>query len=68
MATIGRRAVARIWGINFDGAVAWWLWLGVHLFFLIGVRNRLLVLLNWAYNYLTYDRAARAIITDAPQA
>lgn len=67
MATVGRRrAVARIWGVNFDGAIAWWLWLMVHLLYLVGVRNRLLVLLNWAWNYLTYDRAARAIITSAP--
>ena len=67
MATIGRRrAVAHIWGRNFDGPIAWWLWLGVHLLYLVGVRNRLVVLLNWAYNYLTYDRAARAIITDTP--
>jgi NADH dehydrogenase len=60
LAQVGRRrAVARIWGRNFDGPVAWWLWLAVHIVYLIGVRNRLVVLLNWAWNYLTYERAAR---------
>lgn len=71
MATIGRRAaVARIWGINWSGPLAWLLWLAVHLFYLIGFRNRLIVLVNWAYNYFTYDRGARALIAAAgrPQA
>jgi NADH dehydrogenase len=63
MATIGRNsAVARIWGINWTGFIAWVLWLGVHLLYLIGGRNRLMVLLNWTYNYFTYDRAARAVL------
>ncbi len=63
MATIGRRsAVARIWGLNWSGPVAWYLWLGVHLVYVIGFRNRILVLINWAYNYFTYDRGARALI------
>lgn len=63
MATVGRRsAVAQIWGLRFSGAVAWWLWLAVHLFYLIGFRNRMLVLLNWAYNYFTFDRGARALV------
>lgn len=68
MATIGRRrAVARIWGRNFSGPIAWVLWLAVHLLYLIGVRNRIVVLINWAYNYLTHDRGARAAIAARPR-
>lgn len=64
MATIGRRsAVAHIWRTNWSGTIAWILWLGVHLSYLVGFRNRLLVLINWAYNYLTYERGSRAIIS-----
>jgi NADH dehydrogenase len=63
MATIGRsRAVAVIGRIHLDGVVAWWAWLAVHLIMLIGFRNRLVVLLNWAWNYFTYDRGLRAIV------
>jgi NADH dehydrogenase len=66
MATIGRRsAVARVWNMNWSGPIAWLLWLAVHLFYLIGFRNRLLVLINWAYNYFTYDRGARALVAVA---
>jgi NADH dehydrogenase len=62
MATIGRRAaVARVFGVEVNGFVAWLLWLTVHLVWLIGFRNRMLVLVNWAWNYLTYDRAVRLI-------
>ena len=64
MATVGRHfAVARIWGLNWSGTVAWLLWLAVHLLYLVGVRNRLVVLVTWFYNYVTYDRSARAMIT-----
>jgi NADH:ubiquinone reductase (H+-translocating) len=64
MATIGRRAaVAQLpWGIRFTGTLAWLAWLGLHLIQLIGFRNRLSVLLNWAWNYVTWDRAARIIV------
>jgi NADH dehydrogenase len=64
MATIGRRsAVAELpGGIYFGGAVGWFAWLGVHLVFLVGFRNRAVVLLNWAWNYLTWDRASRVMI------
>ncbi len=66
MATIGRRsAVARVWNMNWSGPIAWWLWLVVHLFYLIGFRNRVQVLINWAYNYFTYERGARALIAIA---
>jgi len=62
MATIGRHAaVAEIGSIHFSGIVAWLAWLFVHLIFLVGFRNRLLVLFNWAYAYVTYGRGARLI-------
>jgi NADH:ubiquinone reductase (H+-translocating) len=64
MATIGRRAaVFDAFGIRLTGVLAWFGWLFVHLIELIGFRNRLVVLANWIYNYLTYDRGVR-LITD----
>ncbi|MDH4118169.1 MAG: NAD(P)/FAD-dependent oxidoreductase [Acidimicrobiia bacterium] len=64
LATIGRaRAVAHIGSARFSGLPAWAAWLGIHIFYLIGFRNRLLVLISWAWNYLTFRRGAR-IITD----
>lgn len=66
MATIGRSAaVAWIGRLRFSGLLAWLAWLFVHLIFLIGFRNKLAVLLQWAYSYLTYKRGAR-IITSLP--
>jgi len=63
LATIGRsRAVAAIRGLEFAGRPAWWVWLVIHLVMLIGFRNRLVVLVNWAWNYFTYDRGLRAIV------
>jgi NADH dehydrogenase len=66
MATIGRRsAVAELpGGIRFGGTIGWLSWLAVHLVFLIGFRNRIVVLVNWAWNYLTWDRATRVILDD----
>ena len=66
MATIGRRsAVAELpGGLRFGGTLGWVAWLGVHLTFLIGFRNRAVVLVNWAWNYLTWDRASRVIVED----
>ncbi len=62
MATIGRRAaVLDAFGIRLDGWIAWIGWLLVHLIQLVGFRNRLIVLTNWAYNYFTYDRGVRLI-------
>ncbi len=62
MATIGRNsAVARIFGINLTGFVAWAAWLGLHLLYLVGFRNRLVVLLNWAYDYFLFERQVRLI-------
>ena len=67
LATIGRNAaVARIHGISFTGFPAWVVWLVVHIIQLIGFRNRLFVLTNWAWDYFFYDRAVR-LITDAEE-
>jgi NADH dehydrogenase len=64
MATIGRNsAVVQLSsGIKTTGFIAWTMWLGLHLIQLIGFRNRLNVLINWTWNYFTYDRSARLII------
>jgi NADH dehydrogenase len=64
MATIGRhQAVAQLAsGRTFSGTVGWLMWLGLHLVYLMGFRNRANVLLNWAWNYLTYDRGSRMIV------
>ena len=63
MATIGRsKAVARVGRLKFSGFFAWAAWLGVHLVFLVGFRNRLSVLLSWTYSYFTYKRGARLIV------
>jgi len=62
LATIGRnQAVARLWGMNFRGFLAWLLWLFVHLIRLIGFRDRLLVLIKWTWDYIFYDRSVRLI-------
>jgi NADH dehydrogenase len=64
MATIGRRAaVAELpGGSQLTGAPAWLAWLGLHLLYLLGVRNRVSVVVNWAWNYLTWDRGPRLIL------
>lgn len=63
MATIGRnKAVASIKGLNFSGYFAWIVWLVIHLMNLIGFRNRLTVLINWAWSYLFFDRVVRIIL------
>ncbi len=62
MATIGRSmAVAEIGRARLSGRVAWSLWLTIHLFFLIGFRNRVVVLMQWAWSYLTWERNSRLI-------
>lgn len=62
LATIGRNAaVAYIKGIQFTGFVAWVVWLVIHLIQLIGFRNKMVVMLSWAWDYFFYDRAARLI-------
>lgn len=66
MATIGRNAaVVRLGRWTFTGFPAWVLWLGVHLIRLIGFRNRLLVLINWVWDYFLYERAIRLILPAA---
>ncbi len=63
MATIGRnKAVADLPKFKFQGVFAWFVWMFVHLYFLIGFRNRLVVFINWVYNYVKFDREARLII------
>jgi len=62
LATIGRAAaIAEFGKIHISGFLAWLSWLFVHIFFLIGFRNRLLVFIQWAWSYLTYERGARLI-------
>ena len=63
MATIGRnKAVVDLKNLRFQGVFAWFVWMFVHLFFLIGFRNRAVVFINWVYNYVRFDREARLII------
>ena len=63
LATIGRMAaVVHLGKLKLSGALAWWFWLLAHVFFLIGFRNRLVVMLNWTWAYWTYQRAARIIL------
>ncbi len=66
MATIGRRsAVAELpGGLHLRGTLGWLAWLAVHLVFLVGFRNRAVVLFNWAWNYFTWDRGSRVILDD----
>jgi NADH dehydrogenase len=70
LATIGRMAaVVDLRGLQFSGLPAWWFWLAAHVFFLIGFRNRLSVLINWAWAYWTYQRGARIVLgADGPPA
>jgi NADH dehydrogenase len=68
MATIGRsKAIAHLAGMKFKGFVAWMMWLFLHVFFLIGFRNRLIVMLEWFWAYLTRERSARLITGDADE-
>ena len=65
LATIGKAAaVADIAGLHLSGLVAWLMWLFVHIFFLIGFRNRFIVIVEWAWTYLRNDRGARLITGD----
>ena len=68
MATIGRKkAIAQLAGLKFRGFIAWMMWLFLHVFFLIGFRNRLAVMLDWFWAYLTRERSARLITGDAEE-
>jgi len=63
LATIGRNAaVAKVKGLKFKGFSAWLVWLVVHLMRLVGFRNRLVVLINWAWDYFFFERASRIIV------
>ena len=63
MATIGRnRAVADLPGFSFAGRVAWWIWMLIHLVSILGMRNKLNVLLNWIWNYCTYSTSLRLLL------
>lgn len=63
MATIGRnRAVVDLPALRFQGAFAWLVWLFVHLFQILGVKNKLFIFINWVWNYITYDQSLRLII------
>jgi len=65
LATIGRNAaVANVYGIKATGFLAWVMWLGIHIIQLIGFRNKLFVLINWAWDYFFYERAARLSTRD----
>jgi NADH dehydrogenase len=62
LATIGRhRAIADFGWLQVSGPLAWWFWLFLHIMYLAGFRNRLSVLVEWAYSYFTYERGARLI-------
>jgi NADH dehydrogenase len=64
MATIGRNAgIAQIGPLSLSGFIGWLAWLGLHLLRIIGFRNRLLVLINWVWDYWFYDRAVRLIVS-----
>ena len=67
LATIGRAAgVADFGKVHISGYFAWLAWLFVHIFFLIGFRNRIIVMIQWAWSYFTYDRSARLITGEGP--
>ena len=67
LATIGRMAAVVHYGrLKLSGLLAWWFWLVAHLFFLIGFRNRIIVLVNWGWSYWTYQRHARIIVGRKP--
>ena len=67
LATIGRMAAVVHFGkLRLSGLLAWWFWLWVHILFLIGFRNRLLVLINWAWAYWSYQRHARIVLGEDP--
>jgi NADH dehydrogenase len=69
LATIGRfKAVGVLAGRHLSGWFAWWTWLLVHIMYLAGFRNRLVVLLEWGYSLFTYQRGSRLITADHPPA
>ena len=68
LATIGRKsAVADFGFVRLSGRLAWLLWGAVHVFFLMGFRNRIAVLLNWLWAYFTFERGSRLITSTAAE-
>ncbi|RJP46813.1 MAG: NAD(P)/FAD-dependent oxidoreductase [Anaerolineaceae bacterium] len=62
LATVGRNAaVARIFGLSFSGLIAWLIWVGLHIYRIIGFRNRIAVMFNWAWDYFFYENQVRLI-------
>jgi len=68
LATIGRKAAVAVFpgGIRLSGLVAWWTWLLLHIFFLIGFRNRITTMVDWMLAYITHQRHARLIFGETP--
>jgi NADH dehydrogenase len=67
LATVGRKiAVADFGFMRLSGHLAWWLWGAVHIFFLLGFRNRIAITLNWLWAYFTFQRGARLITGPTP--
>jgi NADH dehydrogenase len=68
MATIGRNAAVTELpnGARFKGVLAWYMWLLLHLAYIVGFRSRVAVMVNWIWSYLTYDRHARIIVAVEP--
>ncbi len=67
MATIGRnRAVVSLSGRAFNGFLAWIIWLFIHIFYLIGFRNRIMVMISWAFKYLKFEQTVRLILPSSP--
>jgi NADH dehydrogenase len=68
MATIGRsKAIVDFHGLHFSGFIAWMMWLFLHVYFLIGFRNRIYVMMEWFWAYLSRERSARLITGDADE-
>jgi NADH dehydrogenase len=66
MATVGRNlAVAEMGKLRMGGLLAWMAWMAVHLFSLVGVKNKIVIFLNWIWQYFTYDSSLRLIIKPA---
>ena len=65
LATIGRNAaVARMWGLSFSGFIAWVIWVFLHIYRLVGFRNRIVVMINWAWDYVFFDSQVRLITSE----
>ena len=63
MATVGKnKAVAQLPKMFFGGRLAWWVWMAIHLMSLVGMRNKLNVMLNWMWNYCTYSTSLRLLL------